>query len=67
MLIVFDDIIADMETNKKSNPIVTELILRVRKYNISLAFMLQSIIKKLLVRKLIQSITKSNKTKLKMI
>ena len=67
MLIVFDDIIADMETNKKSNPIVTELILRVRKYNISLVFMLQSIIKKLLVRKLIQSITKSNKTKLKMI
>ena len=67
MLIVFDDITADMETNKKSNPIVTELILRVRKYNISLVFMLQSIIKKLLVRKLIQSITKSNKTKLKMI
>ena len=67
MLIVFDDIIADMETNKKLNPIVTELILRVRKYNISLVFMLQSIIKKLLVRKLIQSITKSNKTKLKMI
>ena len=67
MLIVFDDIIADMETNKKSNPIVTELILRVRKYNISLVFMLQSIIKKLLVRKLIQSITKSTKTKLKMI
>ena len=67
MLIVFDDVIADMETNKKSNPIVTELILRVRKYNISLAFMLQSIIKRLLVRKLIQSITKSNKTKLKMI
>ena len=67
MLIVFDDIIADVETNKKSNPIVTELILRVRKYNISLVFMLQSIIKRLLVRKLIQSITKSNKTKLKMI
>ena len=67
MLIVFDDIIADMETNKKSNPIVTELILRVKKYNISLVFMLQSIIKKLLVRKLIQSITKSDKTKLKMI
>ena len=67
MLIVFDDVIADMETNKKSNPIVTELILRVRKYNISLVFMLQSIIKRLLVRKLIQSITKSNKTKLKMI
>ena len=64
---MFDDIIADMETNKKSNPIVTELILRVRKYNISLVFMLQSIIKRLLVRKLIQSITKSNKTKLKMI
>ena len=67
MLIVFDDVIADMETNKKSNPIVTELILRVRKYNISLVFMLQSIIKRLLVRKLIQSITTSNKTKLKMI
>ena len=56
-----------METNKKSNPIVTELILRVRKYNNSLVFMLQSIMKRLLVRKLIQSITKSNKTKPKMI
>ena len=33
LLIVFDDKISDMETNKKS-PIVTELFLRGRKLNI---------------------------------
>ena len=37
MLIVFDDMIADMEANKKLNPINTELFLRGRKLNISLA------------------------------
>ena len=31
--------IADMESNKKLSPIVTELFLRGRKFNISLAFM----------------------------
>ena len=34
--------IADMEANKKLNPIVTELFLRGRELNISLAFMSQS-------------------------
>ena len=28
MIIVFDDMIADMESNKKLSPIVTELFLR---------------------------------------
>ena len=32
---MFDDIIADMEANKKLSPIVTELLLRERKLNIS--------------------------------
>ena len=35
ILIVFDDIIADMIKNKKLNPIVTELFIRCRKLNIS--------------------------------
>ena len=42
ILIVFDDIIADMLSNKKFNPIVTELFIRGRKLNISLAFITQS-------------------------
>ena len=42
ILIVFDDIIADMPSNKKFNPIVTELFIRGRKLNISLAFITQS-------------------------
>ena len=36
ILIVFDDMIADMLSNKKLNPIVTELFIRGRKLNISL-------------------------------
>ena len=36
ILIVFDDLIADMLSNKKLNPIVTELFIRGRKLNISL-------------------------------
>ena len=35
MLIVFDDMIADMLGNKKLNPMVTELFLRREKLNIS--------------------------------
>ena len=35
----FDDMTADMLTNKKSNPIVTELFIRGRKLNISLVFL----------------------------
>ena len=41
VLIVFDDMIADIESNKKLSPIVTELILRGRKLNISIVFILQ--------------------------
>ena len=38
ILIKFDDMIADMLSNKKSNPIVTELFIRGRKLNISRFF-----------------------------
>ena len=38
ILIVFDDVIVDMLSNKKPNPIVTELFIRVRKLNIYLFF-----------------------------
>ena len=38
ILIVFDDMIADMLSNKKLNPIVTELFIRGRKLNISIVF-----------------------------
>ena len=41
-LIVFDDMTADMLSNKKPNPIVNELFIRGRKLNISLAFISQS-------------------------
>ena len=42
ILIVFDDMIADMINNKKLNSIVTELFIRNRKLNISLVFIMQS-------------------------
>ena len=45
VLIVFDYIIADMIHNKKLNSIVTELFIRDRKLNISLAFITQSYFK----------------------
>ena len=38
MLAVFDEMIADIESNKKLNPKVTELFLRGRKLSISLVF-----------------------------
>ena len=38
ILIVFDDMITDMLSNKNRNPIVTELFVRVRKLNIFLVF-----------------------------
>ena len=41
VLIVFDDMIADMISNKKLNSIVTELFIRGRKLNISLVFITQ--------------------------
>ena len=42
ILIVFDDMIADMINNKKLNSAVTELFIRGRKLNISLVFITQS-------------------------
>ena len=41
ILIVFDDMIADMINNKKLNSIVINLFIRVRKLNISLVFITQ--------------------------
>ena len=41
ILIVFDDIVSGMFTNKKLNPVVTELFIRGRKLNISLVFITQ--------------------------
>ena len=45
ILIVFDDMIADMISNKKLNSIVTELFIICRKLNISLVFISQSYFK----------------------
>ena len=45
ILIVFDDMMADMIHNKKLNSIVTELFIRGRKLNISLVFIMQSYFK----------------------
>ena len=45
MLIVFHDVIADIEANKNLYPIVTKLLLRGRKSNISLVFISQSYFK----------------------
>ena len=42
LLIVFENKIADMLSNKKLNPIVTELFIIGRKLNISLVFITQS-------------------------
>ena len=44
-LITFDDMIADMISNNKLNPIVTELFIRGRKLNISIVFITQSYFK----------------------
>ena len=45
ILIVFDDMIADMIINKKLNPVVTELFIRGRKFNISVVLISQSYFK----------------------
>ena len=45
ILIVFDDMIADMINNNKLSPIVTELFIRGRKLNISIVFITQSYFK----------------------
>ena len=42
VLIVFDDMIVDILSNKKLNPIVTELFIRGIKLNISIVFITQS-------------------------
>ena len=42
ILIMFDDMIADIMTNKKFQAIIKELFLRCRKLNISLVFITQS-------------------------
>ena len=45
ILIVFDDMIADMINNKRLYSIVTELFIRGRKLNISVVFITQSYFK----------------------
>ena len=45
VLIIFDNMIADMINNNKLNPIVTELFIRGRKLNISIVFITQSYFK----------------------
>ena len=45
VLIIFDDMIADMIINNKLNPIVTELFIRGTKRNISIVFITQSYFK----------------------
>ena len=45
IIMVFDDMIADMINNKKLNPVVTELFIRGRKLNISIVFITQSYFK----------------------
>ena len=42
ILIVYDDMITDMLSNKTFNPVVTELLIRRRKSNISLVFITQT-------------------------
>ena len=45
VLMVFDDMIADMINNKKLDSVVTELFIRGRKLNISIVFITQSYFK----------------------
>ena len=45
ILIVFDDVIAEMINNKKLNSIVTELFIRGKKLNIPIVFIIQSYFK----------------------
>ena len=44
VLIVFYNVIADMLSNKKASPVVTELLIRGRKLNISLIFIIALIL-----------------------
>ena len=45
IIIVFDEMIADMINNKKLNPVVIELFIRRRKLNIYIVFITQSYFK----------------------
>ena len=45
VLIIFNDMIADMISNKKLNLVVTELFIRSRKLNISIVFIMKSYFK----------------------
>ena len=45
VLLMFHDMIVDMESNKKLSPIVTELFLEGKKLDISLIFISQSYLK----------------------
>ena len=45
VLIVFDDLVADVIKNKGLNPILTELFIRGRKLNVSIVFIAQSYLK----------------------
>ena len=45
ILIVFDDMIADIINNKKRNPVVTELFIRGRKLGVSIVFVTQTYFK----------------------
>ena len=45
VLIVFDNMIADMHINKKLNSVVTDLFIRCRELSISLVFIMQSYFK----------------------
>ena len=45
ILIVFDDMIADMINNKELNPMVTELFIRGKKSKISIVFITYSYLK----------------------
>ena len=45
IIIVFDDMIADMLNDKKLNPVVTELFIIGRKLNATLVFIIQTILK----------------------
>ena len=45
IIIVFDDMTSDMINNKKLNPVVTELLIRGRKLNVSIVFITQSYFK----------------------
>ena len=45
VLLVFDDMLADTESNKKIKSLVTELFLRGKEVNVSFVFISQSYIK----------------------